>query len=94
MHTTSIDLYPSPFPRQMSKKMSFFQLRDSYGATQLIADVRTCGEEVLNAMRKIPNESTVMVEGTVRVRPKSQRRDVRMVQYLRKTSLVETILIP
>ena len=77
----------------MSKKMSFFQLRDSYGATQLIADVRTCGEEVLNAMRKIPNESTVVVEGTVRVRPKSQRRDVRMVQYLRKTSLVENILV-
>ncbi|KAI0721832.1 tRNA synthetases class II-domain-containing protein [Cerioporus squamosus] len=61
---------------QMSKRFSFFQLRDSYGATQLIADVRTCGEEVLSAMRKIPNGSTILVEGTVRVRPKGQRRDV------------------
>lgn len=62
----------------MSKKFSFFQLRDSYGATQLVADVRTCGEEVLAAMRKIPNGSTILVEGTVRVRPKGQRRDVRV----------------
>ncbi|RDX53189.1 hypothetical protein OH76DRAFT_1433214 [Lentinus brumalis] len=61
---------------QMSKKLSFFQLRDSYGATQLVADVRTCGEEVLAAMRKIPNGSTILIEGTVRVRPKGQRRDV------------------
>ncbi|KAI0676923.1 hypothetical protein C8Q78DRAFT_1087030 [Trametes maxima] len=61
---------------KVSKKLSFFGLRDSYGSTQLVVDSRTCGAEVLTAMREIPDESTVLVEGIVRQRPESQQRDV------------------
>ena len=60
----------------MSKKLSFFGLRDSYGATQLVADARACGPELLAAMRDVPEESTVLIEGVVRRRPEAQRRDV------------------
>ncbi|KAI0356589.1 hypothetical protein OH77DRAFT_1423519 [Trametes cingulata] len=61
---------------KVSKKLSFFGIRDSYGTTQLVADARTCGPDVLAAMREVPEESTVLVEGVVRQRPESQRRDV------------------
>ncbi|KAI0650079.1 tRNA synthetases class II-domain-containing protein [Trametes meyenii] len=60
----------------VSKKLSFFGLRDSYGTTQLVVDSRTCGADVHAAMREIPEESTVLVEGLVRHRPESQQRDV------------------
>ena len=62
----------------MSKKLSFFGLRDSYGTTQLVADARSCGPELLAAMRDVPEESTVLIEGVVRQRPEAQRRDVRL----------------
>ncbi|KAI0370230.1 hypothetical protein BV20DRAFT_1019264 [Pilatotrama ljubarskyi] len=61
---------------KVSKKLSFFGIRDSYGTTQLVVDSRTCGPDVLVAMREVPEESTVLVEGVVRQRPESQRRDV------------------
>ncbi|TBU32064.1 hypothetical protein BD311DRAFT_775614 [Dichomitus squalens] len=60
---------------RVSKKLSFFGLRDSYGTTQLVADARSCSPELLAAMRDVPEESTVLVEGLVRQRPESQRRD-------------------
>ncbi|KAI0663087.1 hypothetical protein C8Q70DRAFT_491509 [Cubamyces menziesii] len=61
---------------KVSKKLSFFGIRDSYGTTQLVADSRMCGPDILAAMREVPEESVVLVEGTVRPRPESQRRDV------------------
>ncbi|KAI1792850.1 hypothetical protein LXA43DRAFT_1003500 [Ganoderma leucocontextum] len=61
---------------KMSKKLSFFGLRDSYGTTQLVADARTLGPELLAAMRDVPEESTLLVEGVVRQRPESQRRQI------------------
>ena len=62
--------------RKVSKKLSFFGLRDSCGTTQLVADARTLGPELLASIRDIPEESTVLVEGVVRERPSSQQRDV------------------
>ncbi|KAI0637856.1 hypothetical protein C8Q77DRAFT_394845 [Trametes polyzona] len=61
---------------KVSKKLSFFGIRDSHGTTQLVVDSRTCGPDVLAAMREVPEESTVLVEGTVRERPEAQRRNV------------------
>ena len=65
--------------RKVSKKLSFFGLRDSYGTTQLVADARTLGPELLAALRDVPEESTVLVEGVVRERPTSQQRNVRTI---------------
>ncbi|KAI9001243.1 hypothetical protein BD414DRAFT_474078 [Trametes punicea] len=61
---------------KVSKKLSFFGIRDCYGTTQLVVDARICGTEILAAMRDVPEESTVLVEGIVRQRPQSQRREV------------------
>ncbi|KAI0773883.1 hypothetical protein C8Q74DRAFT_791548 [Fomes fomentarius] len=61
---------------KVSKKLSFFGVRDSSGTIQLVVDARTCGPELLAAMRAVPEESTVLVEGTVRARPGSQQRDI------------------
>ncbi|KAM5535695.1 hypothetical protein V8D89_010682 [Ganoderma adspersum] len=61
---------------KVSKKLSFFGLRDSYGTTQLVADARTLGPELLASMRDVPEESTVLVEGVVRERPSSQQRNI------------------
>ncbi|KAI0751409.1 hypothetical protein C8Q80DRAFT_1157190 [Daedaleopsis nitida] len=61
---------------KVSKKLSFFGLRDSTGTTQLVVDARICGAELMATMRDVPEESTVLVEGVVRARPESQRRDV------------------
>lgn len=62
--------------RKVSKKLSFFGIRDSYGTTQLVVDSRTCGPEILAAMRGVSEESIILVEGIVRQRPEAQRRDV------------------
>ncbi|KAH9853711.1 tRNA synthetases class II-domain-containing protein [Lenzites betulinus] len=61
---------------KVSKKLSFFGLRDSHGTTQLVVDSRTCGSDILATMRAVSEESTVLVEGIVRQRPEAQRRDV------------------
>ncbi|KAL1946671.1 hypothetical protein VTO73DRAFT_14775 [Trametes versicolor] len=61
---------------KVSKKLSFFDIRDSHGTTQLVVDSRSCGVDVLSEMRNVPEESTVLVEGSVRRRPAAQQRDV------------------
>ncbi|EIW61847.1 aspartate--tRNA ligase MSD1 [Trametes versicolor FP-101664 SS1] len=61
---------------KVSKKLSFFDIRDSHGTTQLVVDSRSCGVDVLSEMRNVPEESTVLVEGSVRRRPTAQQRDV------------------
>lgn len=65
------------YDRKVSKKLSFFDIRDSHGTTQLVVDSRSCGVDVLSEMRNVPEESTVLVEGSVRRRPAAQQRDVR-----------------
>lgn len=65
------------YDRKVSNKLSFFGIRDSRGITQLVVDSRACGWGVLAAMRAVPEESTVLIEGSVRQRPAAQRRDVR-----------------
>ncbi|KAL6306676.1 hypothetical protein BKA93DRAFT_816243 [Sparassis latifolia] len=59
--------------RKLNKTLSFFSIKDSYGSTQLVVSANA-GEYVLQTMRDIPVESTVLVEGTVRMRPQGQRR--------------------
>jgi hypothetical protein len=51
--------------------VSFFPLKDSHGTTQLVVHR---GEHF--ALFDVPVESTVVVEGTVLLRPKSQWREV------------------
>ena len=72
----------------MGKNLSFFDLRDASGTTQLISDTRVCGAETLTAMRNIPEESTVLVKGVVSARPESQRRLVCFRVCLSKPTLI------
>ncbi|KAI0049589.1 hypothetical protein FA95DRAFT_1581649 [Auriscalpium vulgare] len=64
--------------RKVSKALSFFPLRDSHGTTQLVvqlgADVDPKAAHELAALFDVPVESTVLVEGEVRLRPQNQRR--------------------
>ena len=68
--------------RKVSKTLSFFPLRDSYGTTQLVVHTPTGdpGSDALSNLitefRRIPVESTVLVHGHVRKRPEKQRRPV------------------
>ncbi|KAG6911637.1 hypothetical protein DXG01_007887 [Tephrocybe rancida] len=57
------------------KRMSFYPLKDSYGTTQLVVD-HSEGAPDLSALAKLPIESTVLVEGTVLLRPPNARRPV------------------
>ncbi|KAH9951809.1 tRNA synthetases class II-domain-containing protein [Amylocystis lapponica] len=59
--------------RKVNKRLSFFSIRDSYGSTQLVVPASQIND-VLARMRELPTESTVLVEGVVKVRPESQRR--------------------
>ncbi|OBZ76532.1 Aspartate--tRNA ligase [Grifola frondosa] len=61
--------------RKVNKNFSFLGIRDSFGTTQLVVDARVCGPELLAAMREVPEESTVLIEGIVRMRPESQQRE-------------------
>jgi aspartyl-tRNA synthetase len=53
--------------------MSFFPLKDSYGTTQLIVDH---SDEGRPALADVPVESTVLIQGTVCMRPENARRPV------------------
>ncbi|PFH52689.1 hypothetical protein AMATHDRAFT_74143 [Amanita thiersii Skay4041] len=55
-------------PYRKGKHMSFFPLKDSYGTTQLIVN-----HTHIN-LADVPIQSTVLVQGTVLLRPKSARR--------------------
>ncbi|KAI6035436.1 tRNA synthetases class II-domain-containing protein [Pisolithus orientalis] len=63
--------------RKVSKAMSFFPIKDSHGVTQLVVRRKrdSCAGDHLAALSDIPVESTVLIEGEVRVRPQSSRRD-------------------
>lgn len=54
--------------------MSFFPLKDSYGTTQLIVD--HSDENLAPALADVPVESTVLIQGTVFMRPENARRPV------------------
>jgi len=60
---------------QASKSLSFFTLRDSYGATQLVAS-KSSAQGLLTNMSGVPLESTVLVEGKVKLRPLKDQRSV------------------
>ncbi|GLB33583.1 putative tRNA synthetases class II (D, K and N) [Lyophyllum shimeji] len=60
-------------PERKGKLMSFYPLKDSYGITQLIVH-HSEGATDLSALAKVPVESTVLIEGTVLLRPPSARR--------------------
>ncbi|KAF8271780.1 hypothetical protein EI94DRAFT_1770283 [Lactarius quietus] len=70
--------------RKVSKSLSFFPLRDSYGTTQLVvhsphappSDPKNKQHNLINDLARVPVESTVLVQGTVRLRPDKQRRPV------------------
>ncbi|KAJ3485049.1 hypothetical protein NLI96_g5243 [Meripilus lineatus] len=61
--------------RKAAKKFSFFPLKDSYGTTQLVVFSKDL-PEILDLMRSVTPESTVLVQGVVNARPESQRRPV------------------
>ncbi|RDB23225.1 Aspartate--tRNA ligase, mitochondrial [Hypsizygus marmoreus] len=60
-------------PERKGKLVSFYPLKDSYGTTQLIVN-HSEGATDLSALAKIPVESTVLIEGTVLLRPPNARR--------------------
>ena len=57
------------------KLVSFFPLKDSFGITQLVVNHSDIPSN-LSALSKVPVESTVLIEGTVSLRPPSARRPV------------------
>ena len=81
-HAHPISHAPS---RKVSKTLSFFPLRDSYGTTQLVVHTPTGdpgpdedSEEsnLMTELGRIPVQSTVLIHGRVRLRPEKQRRPV------------------
>lgn len=75
---------------KVSRSLSFFPLRDSYGTTQLVVHTPpgsppTDGDaqqsNLLTELARTPVESTVLVQGHVRLRPEKQRRPVINTPY-------------
>ncbi|KAI0921502.1 hypothetical protein AcW1_004542 [Taiwanofungus camphoratus] len=60
--------------RKVNKKLSFFNVRDSSGSVQLVVSANA-STDVLSSMREVPTESTILVEGIVRMRGLSHRRE-------------------
>jgi len=60
--------------RKTSKTMSFFPIRDSSGTTQLVVLREGAKSDRLSALSEVPVESTVLIEGEVRMRPEKSRR--------------------
>ena len=57
--------------------MSFYTLKDSSGSTQLVATGRRLSAGTsLEYMSQIPPESSVVVQGEVKLRPLSSQRSV------------------
>lgn len=54
------------FNRRSSGKVSFLLARDGSGICQVIAEREVLGEEAYSEIKKVPIESSVIVEGTVR----------------------------
>jgi hypothetical protein len=64
----------------VSKRLSFFPLRDASGTTQLA--LHAAADGALATLSASPVESAVLVEGEVRLRPEGQRRPVRAPFFL------------
>ncbi|KAF8592540.1 hypothetical protein K439DRAFT_1643638 [Ramaria rubella] len=60
--------------RKVSKSLSFFTLKDSSGSTQLVVTDKQSEVNILESMRGIVHESSVLVEGIVTQRPLSAQR--------------------
>jgi aspartyl-tRNA synthetase len=56
--------------------MSFFSIKDSFGTTQLLVLRKQEDAGRLSALSEVPVESTVLIEGQVRMRPEKSRRPV------------------
>ncbi|KAH7930300.1 hypothetical protein BV22DRAFT_1140177 [Leucogyrophana mollusca] len=61
--------------RKVSKSLSFFPIKDSSGTTQLVVHRNGDEDGNLTALSAVPVESTVLIEGKVRVRPEKSRRN-------------------
>ncbi|KAH8113429.1 hypothetical protein DFH11DRAFT_1689564 [Phellopilus nigrolimitatus] len=61
--------------RKISNSLSFFSLKDSNGATQLVFNSHSpASSGVLDALAAVPVESVVLVQGSVRLRPQNAQR--------------------
>lgn len=58
--------------RRSSGKVSFLIIRDGSAICQVIAEREVLGDEFYQEIKKLPLESSVIVEGTVREEPRSQ----------------------
>lgn len=56
--------------------MSFFPIRDSFGTTQLVVLRKGDAAARLSALSDIPVESSILIQGQVRLRPEKSRRPV------------------
>lgn len=63
---------------KVSSVLSFYTIKDYSGSVQLMV---TSGDDILQFMRNIPPESSVLVEGEVKPRPLSSRRSVRKLKF-------------
>jgi len=92
-------LLPSPPPflhllhRKISKSLSFFPLRDSYGTTQLVVHRDQTNTQKLAALSAVPPESVVLIQGRVRSRPNHSKRSVCFTSLTRPPSLAPHVLI-
>lgn len=59
--------------------MSFFPIKDSSGTTQLVVLRKGDAAGRLSALSQVPVESTVLIEGQVRLRPEKSRRPVSVI---------------
>lgn len=60
-------------PERKGKHVSFFPLKDSHGTTQLVVN-HSEAPEASEVLSSLPPESTVLVQGTVALRPQGARR--------------------
>jgi len=59
---------------KVSKTLSFFPIKDSYGTTQLVVQRNPQEDDPLRALSDVPVESAVLIQGHVRLRPNGARR--------------------
>lgn len=59
--------------------MSFFPIRDSSGTTQLVVLRKGDSADQLSALSDVPVESTILIEGKVRLRPEKSRRSASLL---------------
>jgi asparaginyl-tRNA synthetase len=52
--------------KRSSGKIAFLQIRDGYGFVQVIAEKSVLGEDFFKEIKKLKNESSLIIEGTVK----------------------------